>query len=672
MTVDLAVLLTCFNRRETTLRCLAGVHAQRGLDDVTLSVIVVDDGGDDGTSAAIAREFPEVIVVQGDGSLYWTGGMRRADEVGSRTRPDFLLWLNDDVDLKPDAVRELLDAADATMRRSLIVGTVRDPDTGRASYGGYLQTDKRRPLRMLRVEPNGSLQPVHTMNGNVVLVPREVRVAVGPLDAGLPHNMADMEYAFRARRAGWEVNVSPSFVGSCAANRDKARWVDPAFPLRERVRALTSPKGLPPRAWLQFTRRHCGWRWPRYFAGPYVRSIVCRIAPTGDLGGRSGATGEVRVVHVLNELKRSGAEVMLLNAANDFRNAGVRSSVMSLGGASEDAVVDLFTRAGYPVVQAGQRPSLLRFLRSYHRELRLLHPQCVHVHPERRSLLTCLMPRLMGMDVVRTIHNNFGFEGVLWARKTLERQILRVARVQTVAVSPSVQANERNRFRNPTTLVFNWYDDGRFVPPSAAMKQSAREAFAIPANRRVVAVIGNCSHVKNHGLLLDAMALIPAAHRPILLHVGNGDTCVDERQQCEDIGISDDVMFLGSLDDVLPVLLAADQFVMPSLYEGMSIAALEALASGLPLRVAPVAGLLDLVALFDTVQAVALDPKSWAVSLEAVTQTPELAGPSGDQTERTRQLFGIARGVDQYVRLYRQSAHRTRARRDSAMGTVFR
>jgi GT2 family glycosyltransferase len=123
------------------------------------------------------------------------------------------------------------------------------------------------------------------MNGNVVLVPAAVRQNVGALDSDFSHNMADLDYGYRASSAGWNVVLASHFVGYCESNTSKARWKDPSLGLRARWAAINSFRGLPVGEWFKFTRRHCGWRWPRYFVSPYVRCLTCGVR--GDRARRS-------------------------------------------------------------------------------------------------------------------------------------------------------------------------------------------------------------------------------------------------------------------------------------------------------------------------------------------------------------------------------------------------
>lgn len=266
----IAVLLTCHNRRATTLDCLAALSMQCLPDDTRLTVYLVDDGSTDGTATSIGERFPEVRVVRGDGSLYWCGGMRRAWSEAMAGDYDGYLWLNDDTRLLPTAVATLLmscEEASSLGRPGIVVGSTCDPDDGRLTYGGY------RGLR--RVEPSDEMQACDTMNGNIVLVPRGVCKAMGNLSPEFRHNSADQDYGLSARKAGFEIWVAPGLLGQCRRNLGE-RWADPKVPFRQRWRSLQSPKGQPLRETYIFCRRHNGWRWPLD-----ILKLCCRVLLPG-------------------------------------------------------------------------------------------------------------------------------------------------------------------------------------------------------------------------------------------------------------------------------------------------------------------------------------------------------------------------------------------------------
>lgn len=236
----LAVLITCHNRREKTTACLEALFRSDRPRDLTLEVHLVDDGSTDGTGEAVRAQFPQVRVHQGDGNLYWAGGMRRAWSEAAKIGYGHYLWLNDDTLIKPHALVELLNASSQLQYQAIIVGTTSAlSGFSTLTYGG--RTDNGEFLR-----PNGSLQPCRYFNGNCVLVPAAVFQKLGNLAPYYRHSFGDFDYGYRAQRAGVGQFVAPSILGSCDAHKSLPKWLDPAAPLRKRLRAFYSPLGCHP------------------------------------------------------------------------------------------------------------------------------------------------------------------------------------------------------------------------------------------------------------------------------------------------------------------------------------------------------------------------------------------------------------------------------------------
>lgn len=283
-----AVLLTCHERVERTLGCLATLFAQ-DLDPATaVEVTLVDAASTDGTADAVEAHHPRVEVLRRGAELFWNGGMRVAWAHAWTTDPDHYLWLNDDVELDADALRRLLtthDRLDGTHGRpSIVVGSTRDPGSGETTYGGVVRPSRWRPLHHELVEPGPRPREVETMNGNVVLVPRAVARRVGVLAAAYAHGMGDYDYGHRAGRAGCAVWVAPGTVGTCARNPAPTRV--PTF-AQHRRRLVGPTTGLPVREWVTFARRWAGPAWPLYALSPYVRRSLRWMGPRRD--GRTPA-----------------------------------------------------------------------------------------------------------------------------------------------------------------------------------------------------------------------------------------------------------------------------------------------------------------------------------------------------------------------------------------------
>jgi GT2 family glycosyltransferase len=271
----IAVLLTCHDRVARTTACLASLREQSHTSGARLEVVLVDAGSSDGTADTVAQRFPEVTVLRRGPELFWNGGMRVALAHAYESDPELYLWLNDDVELDADAVASLLATReDLLVARSapcIVVGSTRDPSSGALTYGGVVRPDRRRPLHYERVEPRDRPVEAETMNGNCVLIPREVVARIGNLAAAYTHGMGDYDYGHRATRAGAEVWIAPGTIGTCSRNPARR----PADSFEAHRRRATSPTGgLPPSEWFTFARRWAGPLWPLYAASPYVRQFA--------------------------------------------------------------------------------------------------------------------------------------------------------------------------------------------------------------------------------------------------------------------------------------------------------------------------------------------------------------------------------------------------------------
>jgi GT2 family glycosyltransferase len=280
--VSIAVLLATYNRRAVSEACLRALFAQRYRTPVQITTYLTDSSSPDGTAAFVRAEFPDVVVLDAPDTVFWAGGMRIAWAASQAVRYDYLLLMNDDTRLYPTAVQTLLDADAAARARSghagLIAGSTRDPDSGARTYGGLLQYRGD-------VMPSDEIQKCDQFNCNATLIPADVADVVGQFDPVFTHALADHDYSLRARRLGFQAWVAPGFVGECRAN-PTAAWADPSVPVWRRLKALHSPKGLPPHEWIAFCRRHLPYQWPLRLALLYVHAVIPQLWVTRDQARR--------------------------------------------------------------------------------------------------------------------------------------------------------------------------------------------------------------------------------------------------------------------------------------------------------------------------------------------------------------------------------------------------
>jgi glycosyltransferase involved in cell wall biosynthesis len=364
----------------------------------------------------------------------------------------------------------------------------------------------------------------------------------------------------------------------------------------------------------------------------------------------------IRVLHVLSDLRYSGAEIMLSTAAQRWREAGVSGDVVATGRWVGPYAVTL-RAVGYPVHHVPFRPSP-RFLLDMRRLVEEERFDVVHQHSEHAAFWVGLAVRTTAPVVVRTIHSVFEYDGWLRLERSWQRRISRAMGVRMAAVGPSVADNELRRFGNAVEIVPNWLDTAHYRPPEADERKDARARLGLSDDTVAIVTVGNCRDVKNHGAVIRALSALQVDRPVHYLHAGQEREPADERELATIVGVSDRCEFLGHIEDVRGLLWAADVFVMPSLYEGLGLAAVEALASGTAAVLADVPGLRDLKRAFGGSGAATwVEPSAQGVAagVEWAMEAARHRTPREYQHAHAvaDEHFGLSAGADRYVDLYR-------------------
>lgn len=345
---------------------------------------------------------------------------------------------------------------------------------------------------------------------------------------------------------------------------------------------------------------------------------------------------------------------MLSQAASAFRQRGVEACVLSTGETVGDFASEL-RRRGLRVFHLPFGRNA-RFAIGLLRLLWRVRPDVVHVHTERANAAICVVARCSGARVIRSVHSVFTYSGRKRVLRRAERAFLRLLGVRHVSVSRAVEDNERKRLANPTHLIENWIGE-RFRPARPAERAEARARFGIAGDVFVVVSVGGCSSTKNHIAILQALPSIAARlDRPLVyLHAGTGPNEGEERMHARALQAPIDVRFLGAIEDVRPVLWAADAFCMPSRYEAIGIAALEAAACALPLVLSDVEGLRGVHPETTSVHFKAPSAEGVAEGVGEVLAVPleELRASGERVADRVRRGRDMHRSVQRLAEIYR-------------------
>lgn len=175
--------------------------------------------------------------------------------------------------------------------------------------------------------------------------------------------------------------------------------------------------------------------------------------------------------------------------------------------------------------------------------------------------------------------------------------------------------------------------------------------------------VGRLTEAKNYRRAIEAFALLLSRSGEDLFYLIAGGGALERplRSHASTLGVSDRVRFLGEVDDVPGLMRKADVFFMPSSREGFGLAAVEAMASGLPVVASGLPGIGDVVG-DDRSCGILADPKSAEQMADGLLELVEngfLRGKMAEAGKERAKSFSIENTAERYLQLYRSVSGRT-------------
>jgi GT2 family glycosyltransferase len=220
------IIIPVHNRKAITLKCLETLQNNGDLDKY--NVIVVDDGSTDGTSLAIQSQYTEVIILPGDGNLWWTGAIKKGMEYAYQKGAEFFIWLNDDCYPYKGSIDKLVDLCKSDPK-IIAGGQCFDPDTLTPSYGGI--GVKEGKVNFIHAQ-NKALLECDGLAGNLACISKQIVDKIGyPNSSLFPQYYGDVTYTNTAKKNGYKLIISQSAKAFCKNDHPRISWLNPDKPL---------------------------------------------------------------------------------------------------------------------------------------------------------------------------------------------------------------------------------------------------------------------------------------------------------------------------------------------------------------------------------------------------------------------------------------------------------
>lgn len=200
------IVTPVYNRKEFTRNYLYALEKQTNQN---FKVIIVDDGSTDGTSEMIKKEFPEVILLEEQGDLWWAEATNIGVRYAMNTDATYIMTLNDDTVPNSDYIEQMI--YQSRLKPNALLGAlaINALDDSIIYCGEILNWKTARFESVLDNIIEGevkSLYRVNTFPGRGLLIPITVFKEIGLYDSkNFPQTVADLDFTARTDNAGYEI-----------------------------------------------------------------------------------------------------------------------------------------------------------------------------------------------------------------------------------------------------------------------------------------------------------------------------------------------------------------------------------------------------------------------------------------------------------------------------------
>jgi glycosyltransferase EpsF len=307
------------------------------------------------------------------------------------------------------------------------------------------------------------------------------------------------------------------------------------------------------------------------------------VLEENELSSQDISPNKLKVLQVIPSLEMGGISSVVMNWYRNLDHENYQFDFITFNEGLLRAEIEQLGGTIHLIPTLRQKP--LAYIHAIRNVFALQRYDAVHVHNSFKNGLLLLLARIAGVKV-RVCHSHTSGVENAWLKPVFGLLKWLAKSQSNVHIACGNEAGKFLYGNSNFILLNNAISVEKFTLNKEDDALKVVEKYNLPKEKKLIFHVGRFSIVKNHAFILQLATKKELSADVHFVLVGEGPLKNDIAQQVNELNLADKVTLLPANTDIAHLLKIASTFIMPSLFEGVSVALLEAQASSLPCYIA--------------------------------------------------------------------------------------
>jgi len=364
---------------------------------------------------------------------------------------------------------------------------------------------------------------------------------------------------------------------------------------------------------------------------------------------------KIKILYLITGLKMGGAEMLLYRLLINLDRKKYEPVIVSITSIAEIGrkieklkvkTLDLRVKFKYDFF------AFLKFIIFLKKE----KPQILHSHLFHANLLGRITGKICKVPIIISTIHNVNFGGKL--REKLLKYTDKFCNF-TIVISQIVAKEMIEKKivpKNKLKIICNGIDFKEFNLNKNKVQKKINRELKIKKNQNILISVGRLTEQKGYFYMIETVRILNKKYSDLIwIVLGDGEDKMKLEKQIKIENLQKNILFLGIKENVVEYLFDSDIFIMPSLWEGLPLSLLEAMACGLPVIATNVGGIPEIVK--DKISGFLVEPKNPTILAEKIEYLLNLDIDSRKKMgiegrKIVEEKFSLRKMVEKYENLY--------------------